>query len=85
MDLDARELGHSPVTLRENNIIRSASMTYTTKLGEVFDRGNFHQVMQSAVSKMDWDGFGKRKQPQKNAVCCGDAEWPVTLSGREEN
>jgi carbon-monoxide dehydrogenase large subunit len=36
-------------------------MPYTTQLGEVFDSGNFHQVMQSAVSKMDWDGYGKRK------------------------
>jgi carbon-monoxide dehydrogenase large subunit len=61
MDLAAREMGISPVTLREKNIIRSDSLPYTTQLGEVFDSGNFHQVMQSAVSKMDWDGFGKRK------------------------
>ena len=61
MDLAAREMGISPVTLRVKNIIRCESMPYTTQLGEVFDSGNFHQVMQSAVSKMDWDGFGKRK------------------------
>ena len=61
MDLAAREMGISPVTLREKNIIRSYSLPYTTQLGEVFDSGNFHQVMQSALSKMDWDGFGKRK------------------------
>jgi len=61
MDLAAREMGISPVTLRVKNMIRSESMPYTTQLGEVFDSGNFHQVMQSAVSKMDWDGFGKRK------------------------
>ena len=61
MDLAAREMGISPVTLRVKNMIRSESMPYTTQLGEVFDSGNFHQVMQSAVSKMDWDGYGKRK------------------------
>ena len=61
MDLAAREMGISPVTLRVKNMIRCESMPYTTHLGEVFDSGNFHQVMQSAVSKMDWDGFGKRK------------------------
>ena len=61
MDLAAREMGISPVTLRVKNMIRCESMPYTTQLGEVFDSGNFHQVMQSAVSKMDWDGFGKRK------------------------
>jgi carbon-monoxide dehydrogenase large subunit len=61
MDLAAREMGISPVTLREKNIIRSDSLPYTTQLGEVFDSGNFHQVMQSALRKMDWDGFGKRK------------------------
>ena len=61
MDLAAREMGISPVTLRVKNMIRCESMPYTTQLGEVFDSGNFHQVMQSAVSKMDWDGYGKRK------------------------
>ena len=61
MDLAAREMAISPVTLRVKNMIRCESMPYTTQLGEVFDSGNFHQVMQSAVSKMDWDGFGKRK------------------------
>ncbi|MED5403041.1 MAG: xanthine dehydrogenase family protein molybdopterin-binding subunit [SAR324 cluster bacterium] len=61
MDLAAREMEISPVTLRKINLIRSDSLPYTTQLGEVYDSGNFHQVMQSAVSKMDWDGFGKRK------------------------
>jgi carbon-monoxide dehydrogenase large subunit len=61
MDMSAREMEISPVTLRKINLIRSESMPYTTQLGEVYDCGNFHEVMQSAVSKMDWDGFGKRK------------------------
>jgi len=65
MDLAAREMGISPVTLREINLIRSESLPYTTQLGEVFDSGNFHEVMQSAVRKMDWDGFGKRKAASK--------------------
>ena len=65
MDLAAREMGISPVTLREINLIRSESLPYTTQLGEVFDSGNFHEVMQSAVCKMDWDGFAKRKAAAK--------------------
>ena len=65
MDLAAREMGISPVTLREINLIRSESLPYTTQLGEVFDSGNFHEVMQSAVQKMDWHGFGKRKTASK--------------------
>ena len=65
MDQAAREMGISPVTLRKINFIRTESLPYTTKLGEVFDSGNFHEVMKIAVSKMDWDGFGKRKAESK--------------------
>jgi carbon-monoxide dehydrogenase large subunit len=65
MDMAAREMEISPVTLRKINLIRSDSMPYTTQLGEVYDSGNFDEIMQSAVSKMDWDGFGKRKAESK--------------------
>jgi len=65
MDMAAREMEISPVTLRKINLIRSDSLPYTTQLGEVYDSGNFDELMQSAVSKMDWDGFGKRKAESK--------------------
>ena len=53
------------ITTKTKNFIRTESLPYTTKLGEVFDSGNFHEVMKIAVSKMDWDGFGKRKAESK--------------------
>ena len=65
MDMAAREMEISPVTLRKINLIRCDSLPYTTQLGEVYDSGNFDEIMQSAVSKMDWDGFGERKVESK--------------------
>ena len=61
MDLAAREMGFAPDVLREKNLIRSESIPYTTQLGEVFDSGNFHEVLALAKNKMRWFDFDKRK------------------------
>lgn len=62
MDMAAREMGISPVALRKINMIKVESLPYTTLAGEVFDSGNFLEVMDRAVEKMDWDGFDVRKK-----------------------
>jgi carbon-monoxide dehydrogenase large subunit len=60
LDRAADELGIDPVELRRRNLIAAAAMPYRTALGEVYDSGEFGDLMDAAQSLADWDGYAKR-------------------------
>lgn len=61
MDKSARELGVDPVDLRRKNFIPVDKMPYATAVGETYDVGDFHRVMDAAEAHADLAGFPSRK------------------------
>ena len=62
VDKCARELGISPNQIRERNFIKPEQLPYTTALGDVYDSGEFVELMNSGMEKADWNGFETRKK-----------------------
>ncbi len=60
MDEAARQLGMDRVALRRRNFIRRDQMPYRNAMGQVYDDGQFEQVMDQALALADWDGFEAR-------------------------
>lgn len=61
MDTAAQELGIGPEEIRRKNFIPVSAIPYTTATGCVYDSGEFERVMDRALEKADWSGFGSRK------------------------
>ena len=61
IDMTAREMGIDPVIMRRRNLIRTENLPYTTHAGEVYESGNFKEVLEQTIELMDWDGFEARK------------------------
>ncbi len=61
IDKAARELGVDPVELRRRNLIRVADMPYRTSGGNVYDCGDFEDVLDKALVLADWHGFAARR------------------------
>ncbi len=61
LDKAARELGIDPIELRRRNLIPASAMPYRTPGGNLFDSGNFEDVLDRALKLADWDGFPARK------------------------
>ena len=61
IDQAARELGVDCTELRRKNFIPANAMPFTTSAGEIYDTGEFAQVMDKALAQIDWQGFSQRK------------------------
>ena len=61
IDMTAREMGIDPVIIRRRNLIRTENLPYTTPAGEIYESGNFKEVLEQTIKLMDWDGFEFRK------------------------
>ena len=61
MDHSARQLGTDPVTLHRKTFIPRDKFPYRTFVGETYDTGDFHRVLDRAVERADWAGFAERK------------------------
>ena len=61
IDQAARELGVDCTELRRKNFISANAMPFTTSAGEVYDTGDFAQVMDKALAQIDWQSFNQRK------------------------
>ena len=61
MDKAARELNTDRAELRRKNFISPASMPFTTTVGEIYDSGEFDQVLSKALTMADWKGFATRR------------------------
>jgi aerobic carbon-monoxide dehydrogenase large subunit len=61
MDKAAREMGINPIEFRRRNLIRQADLPFRTPAGNVYDCGNFEQVLDNAVALADVPGFAARR------------------------
>ena len=61
MDKAAQELGLSPVEFRRRNFIRPEQFPYTTQTGRTYDSGEYERLMDLALERADWAGFGERQ------------------------
>ena len=61
IDMTAREMGIDTVIIRRRNLIRTENLPYTTPAGEIYESGNFKEVLEQTINLMDWDGFEFRK------------------------
>jgi carbon-monoxide dehydrogenase large subunit len=61
IDTAARELGMDRVELRRRNMVTEAQMPFVTAMGQRYDSGDFLQLLDSAMAKIDWAGFEARR------------------------
>ncbi|TCK30931.1 carbon-monoxide dehydrogenase large subunit [Ancylobacter aquaticus] len=62
VDKAAREIGVSPIALREINMIAPEEMPHRTATDVVYDSGDFAGVMKAGLRAADWDGFAARRE-----------------------
>lgn len=63
----AREIGKSPDAVRALNFIKPEAMPHTTRVGRVYDSGEFEAAMRRAMEVADWAGFKERARASKKA------------------
>jgi carbon-monoxide dehydrogenase large subunit len=61
IDAAARELKIDRIELRRRNMVSRAAMPFTSAMGQRYDSGDFSQLMDAALAKIDWDGFPTRR------------------------
>ncbi|MFH5925085.1 xanthine dehydrogenase family protein molybdopterin-binding subunit [Roseomonas xinghualingensis] len=61
IDAAARETGIDRIELRRRNMVPSSAMPHTTPVGQTYDSGEFAQVMDQALQRIDWAGFAARR------------------------
>jgi carbon-monoxide dehydrogenase large subunit len=61
VDAAARDTGMTPDAIRRINLIPPSAIPYTSATKLVFDSGEFERVMDIAMEKADWAGFGARR------------------------
>ena len=67
IEVAARETGIEAVELRRRNLVPKSAMPYKTALGEIYDCGNFREVMEQAMKNADWNGFDARRAESRAA------------------
>jgi carbon-monoxide dehydrogenase large subunit len=65
MDQAAADLKMDPAELRRRNLIQPDAMPYKTPMGEVFDSGDFPNMLRRILQASDWAGFEKRRAESK--------------------
>ncbi len=61
VDAAARELGIDRAELRRRNMVGPDAMPHSTPVGKTYDSGDFRIVLDAALAKMDYAGFGTRR------------------------
>jgi carbon-monoxide dehydrogenase large subunit len=61
IDLAAMKCGFDRVELRRKNLISSAQIPYTNVVGQTYDSGNFHRVLERAIVLADVSGLESRR------------------------
>jgi carbon-monoxide dehydrogenase large subunit len=61
IDTAARELKIDRIELRRRNMVPQSAMPYVTAMGQRYDSGDFRQLFDAALAKMDWAGFETRR------------------------
>jgi carbon-monoxide dehydrogenase large subunit len=77
MDNAARAMGIDRVELRRRNLVPQDAIPYATPNGQVYDSGEFEQVMDKAIALSDWHGFEARREESRRrgllrgiGMCC---------------
>jgi carbon-monoxide dehydrogenase large subunit len=65
VDKCARDMGLSPDEIRRRNFIAPDQLPYKTQLGDVYDSGEFSEIMQAAMQRADWSGIAARRTAAK--------------------
>jgi len=65
IDEAAAQTGIDRVELRRRNHVRPQDMPYAACSGQVYDSGEFSEVLTKALAAADVQGFGKRKEQSK--------------------
>jgi carbon-monoxide dehydrogenase large subunit len=65
MDDAAVALNMDPAELRRRNLVQPGAMPYKSAMGELYDSGNFPQMLDGVVAASDWSGFAARKAEAK--------------------
>jgi carbon-monoxide dehydrogenase large subunit len=66
IDTAAREMGIDRIEIRRRNMVPQSAMPYVSAMGQRYDSGDFQQLLDSALAKMDWAGFeGRRAEAAK--------------------
>ncbi|MGG5817474.1 xanthine dehydrogenase family protein molybdopterin-binding subunit [Falsiroseomonas sp. HW251] len=61
IDTAARELKIDRIELRKRNMVPRSAMPYVSAMGQRYDSGDFAQLLESALKKIDWAGFEARR------------------------
>ncbi len=62
VDEAARVTGLSQLEIRQRNFVRPADMPYDTRLGRIYDSGDFGRVLAEAAKRADWPGVEARRK-----------------------
>lgn len=65
VDIAANQVQISPAKLRELNFIKSEDMPYLTKLGFIYDSGDYKASLSKAMDLSDWRLFNQRKEKSR--------------------
>jgi carbon-monoxide dehydrogenase large subunit len=61
IDTAARELKIDRIEIRKRNMVPQSAMPYVSAMGQRYDSGDFAQLLDSALKKIDWAGFEGRR------------------------
>jgi carbon-monoxide dehydrogenase large subunit len=61
IDTAAREMKIDRIEIRRRNMVTQAAMPYVSAMGQRYDSGDFPQLLDSALKKIDWAGFETRR------------------------
>jgi carbon-monoxide dehydrogenase large subunit len=67
IDIAARQFGFDRVKLRSRNLLKQKELPYKNPFGMLYDSGDYHEVMKTALELADWKGFAKRKAKARKA------------------
>ena len=65
IDLLANKLGMDPVALRSANFVKKEQFPYATKLGFVYDSGDYEMTMRKALDRIDYAGLRKEQAERR--------------------
>ncbi|NKC30995.1 xanthine dehydrogenase family protein molybdopterin-binding subunit [Falsiroseomonas selenitidurans] len=61
IDATARQIGVDRIELRRRNMVQQSAMPWLSAMGQRYDSGDFAQLMDAALAKIDWAGFPARR------------------------
>ena len=65
IDHAAFEFGLDPAVLRMRNLVGAKQMPYRTAIGEMYDSGDFPEVLQRVLAEAEWASFGDRRKQSR--------------------